>query len=385
MSARRAKVVVAPNSFKESLGACRAAAAMSRAVRVAWPEADVVERPLADGGDGTMEVLVSATGGRRMTVSVLDPLGRPIESAWGILGDRVTGIVEMAQASGLALLSEGERDPWNTSTEGTGQIILKALDEGIRTLILGIGGSATHDAGMGIAHALGARFLDDQGRPLAPAGRNLERVCSLDLSGLDPRLKETRITVACDVDNPLYGPSGAAYVYARQKGASLEVTRRLDQGTKRWCEVVEGTLGMSLSLLPGAGAAGGTAAGLVAFLGARLRPGVEMVMDAYDLDDDLKGACLGLTGEGRLDDQTLRGKAPILFAERARNMNVPVVAIAGSVRGPMASFRQRGMTACFSLTPGPMDLQYCKEHADILMSQVTEEVIRLFKRSYWTS
>jgi len=373
-----AKILVAPNSFKESLSAFEASSAISSGVHSAWPEAEVVERPLADGGDGTMDVLISATGGRMCHADVSDPLRREVESCFGVLGDGITGVVEMARASGLALLAPEERNPSLTTTMGTGELIRAALDVGIERLIVGVGGSATNDAGMGMAHALGVRFKDSLGRTLDPVGKSLERISTVDLSGLDPRLAGLQVTVACDVKNPLFGPKGAAQVYARQKGATSIEVEFLDGGLRRWAEVIERDLRRNVADLPGAGAAGGLGAGLAAFLDAELKSGVDIVMDAYELDSDLRDASLALTGEGRLDEQTAYGKAPAVLADRAKRMGVPVVAIVGVIEGNIQKLQERGISACFSLTPGPMDLETCLAEADVLLTRVTEEVIRLF-------
>ena len=374
-----AKIVVAPNGFKESLTAFDACLAISRGVRLAWPEAEIVERPLADGGDGTLEVLVASTGGTIRHAKVLDPLGREVRASFGILGDGTTGVVEMSRASGLALLAKKERNPLQTTSIGTGQLIRAALDAGMKRLVVGIGGSATNDAGMGMAQALGARFRDGGGVPLEPVGKNLEKVRQVDLSELDARLADVEITVACDVENPLYGPNGAAYVYAPQKGACPTDVERLDKGLRCWAEAVEGTVRRSFADQPGMGAAGGLGAALAALLGAELKSGVELVMDLYGLDADLRGSCLAVTGEGKLDDQTVFGKAPALFAARAKKAGVPTVAIAGSIEGDRDKFREKGISACFSMATAPMTLDACMARAETLLTATSEEVIRLFR------
>jgi glycerate kinase len=277
-------VVVAPDSFKGSLSAVEAAAAMERGVRAAWPDARVVKIPIADGGEGTVEAMVSATGGRYETRTVRGPLGRPVEARWGVLGDGRTAVVEMAAASGLTLVPEGRRDPRVATTHGTGQLIRAALDAGFRHIVVGIGGSATNDGGSGMARALGVRFLDGRGHPLPEGGAALLRVDSIDLSGIDPRLAGTELLVACDVDNPLTGPQGASAVYGPQKGATPAVVLELDAALERYAEVARKATGRDVARLPGAGAAGGLGAGLLFFTPARLVPGVDLVLDSARLE-----------------------------------------------------------------------------------------------------
>jgi glycerate kinase len=328
-------VVVAPDSFKGSLSAIQAAAAMERGVLSAWPDARVVKVPIADGGEGTVEALVEATSGRFETRTVRGPLGRPVDARWGVLGDGVTAVVEMAAASGLTLVPEGRRDPRVASTFGTGQLIRAALDAGFRHVVVGIGGSATNDGGSGMAKALGVRFLDGRGEPLPEGGAALSRVASIDLSGVDPRLAETEILVACDVDNPLTGPRGASAVYGPQKGATPAVVQELDLALERFAQVACVATGRDVSRYPGAGAAGGLGAGLLFFTPARLVPGVDLVLDSARFDDVVRGATLVVTGEGRTDHQTAMGKAPVGVARVAQRHGVPVLLVSGSL-GPGA-------------------------------------------------
>jgi len=326
-------VVVAPDSFKGSLSSPEAAAAMERGVLTAWPDARVVKVPIADGGEGTVEALVAATGGRFETQTVRGPLGRPVDARWGVLGDGRTAVVEMAAASGLTLVPEGRRDPRVSSTFGTGQLLKAALDAGFRHLVVGIGGSATNDGGTGMAKALGVRFLDGRGQPLPEGGAPLVRITSIDLSGIDPRLAECEILVACDVDNPLTGPRGASAVYGPQKGATPAVVLELDAALERYAEVARVATGRDVARHPGAGAAGGLGAGLLFFTPARLVPGVDLVLDSTRFDDIVRGATLVITGEGRSDRQTTMGKAPVGVARVARRHGVPVVLVSGSL-GP---------------------------------------------------
>jgi len=342
------KIAIVPNAFKGSLTAAQAAGCMERGFRKALPEICTVKIPMADGGDGTVLAIVAATGGRQVKCLVCDPLGRKIRSSFGVSGDSQTAVIEMASASGLALLKPGERNPLLTSSRGTGELIRAALDLKVKEILVGIGGSATNDGGMGLARALGARFLDEKKRELADNGGALIKLASIDLSGLDKRLKNTKILVACDVDNPLCGPRGAARVYGPQKGATPAMVNQLDAGLKRLAAVIQKDLGIKVAKLPGAGAAGGLGAGLVAFLNARMRPGVEIVSDAIGLENKLAGCDLVVTGEGRLDGQTAFGKAPAGVAKVARKLGIPVIAICGSLSPDAGKVRAIGIAAFFS-------------------------------------
>ncbi|MEY2668409.1 MAG: hypothetical protein RJA59_1047, partial [Pseudomonadota bacterium] len=329
------RVVVAPDSFKGSLSAVQAAEAMERGVRSAWPDAQVVKVPIADGGEGTVEALVTATGGRFETRTVRGPLGRPAEARWGVLGGGRTAVIEMAAASGITLVPEGRRDPRIASTFGTGQLLLAALDAGFRHVVVGIGGSATNDGGAGMARALGVRLLDGRGEPLPEGGAALARVVSIELGGVDARLAEAEILVACDVDNPLTGPRGASAVYGPQKGATPAVVAELDAALERYARVAREATGRDVAGVPGAGAAGGLGAGLLFFTPARLVPGIDLVLDSTRFDEQVRGASLVIVGEGRTDHQTAMGKAPVGVARVAARHGVPVLLVSGSL-GPGA-------------------------------------------------
>jgi glycerate 2-kinase len=326
------RIVIAPNAFKGSLSALEAADAIGAGVRAAAPDADLVLVPIADGGDGTVDAMVAATNGERRTLRVRGPLGDPVEADYGMVDGGSTAVIEMAKAAGLALVPSEKRDPRVTTTYGVGELLQHAFDDGARHVIIGIGGSATNDGGAGMAQALGYHLLDENGHELPPGGLALKRLARIHTGGVHGNWKEAQVEVACDVTNPLTGPSGASAVYGPQKGATPEVVAELDAALRRLAEVVRRDLGVDVEHLPGAGAAGGLGAGLVAFTGARLRPGAEMVMEALKLDDRLKGAVLVVTGEGRLDSQTARfGKGPAAVARHARNAGIPVIAIGGSV------------------------------------------------------
>lgn len=326
------RIVIAPNAFKGSLSALEAADAIGEGVRAAAPDADLVLVPIADGGDGTVDALVAATHGERRTLRVRGPLGDPVDAHYGMVDGGSTAVIEMARAAGLALVPSEKRDPRVTTTYGVGELLQHAFDEGARHFIVGIGGSATNDGGAGMAQALGYHLLDENGHELPPGGLALKRLARIHTGGVHANWKEAQVEVACDVTNPLTGPSGASAVYGPQKGATPEMVAELDAALRRHAEVIRRDLGVDVEQLPGAGAAGGLGAGLVAFTRARLGPGAEMVMEALKLDDKLKGADLVITGEGRLDSQTARfGKGPAAVARHARNAGIPVIAIGGSV------------------------------------------------------
>jgi glycerate 2-kinase len=327
------KVVVAPNAFKGTLTAPQAAAAIARGVREVFPDAEIVEVPVADGGDGTTEALVSAHHGEFREVEVEGPLGDPVTARFGLVEGGRTAVAELAETSGLALIPASRRDPRRASTYGLGQLLIAAMRAGVAEVIAGIGGSATNDGGAGMAQALGYRLLDASGADLERGGAALIRLEWIAAQVVDPRWRSLPVRVACDVTNPLTGPEGASAVYGPQKGADPLAVRELDAALERFAEVIERDLGKRVRDLPGAGAAGGAGAGLVAFLDAQLVPGAPLVVEAAGFDSKLKGAQLVITGEGRVDEQTAYGKAPGEVAKRARAAGVPVLLIAGS-KGP---------------------------------------------------
>lgn len=337
-------IVIAPDSFKGSLSALAVAEAIERGVRAVFPDAEVHKVPIADGGEGTVEALVAATRGRIERRTVRGPLGEPVQAHWGVLGDGSTAVIEMAAASGLPLVPKERRDPRITTTYGTGELIRAVLDAGLTRLIIGIGGSATNDGGCGAAQALGATFFDDGGLIHPPiTGGLLASVRRIDLASLDPRLSRVALSVACDVTNPLTGPDGAAHVYSPQKGARPADVAALDEGLRSVAAVWRTQLGADVEALPGAGAAGGFGGGAVAMLGAKLRRGIELVLEAVGFDDKLRGCDLVLTGEGRLDGQTLRGKTIAGVAAAAQRHRVPVVALVGSVGEGWQRHREMGV------------------------------------------
>jgi len=371
------KIVVAPQSFKGSLSARGVAEAMAVGIARVHPDADVVLLPMADGGEGTVDALVFATGGTTVTTDVTGPLGDRVAATWGVLGDERTAVIEMAAASGLVLVSSDRLDPFTATTYGTGELIRAALDAGYRRLIIGIGGSATNDGGAGMAQSLGAKFTDAAGDELPQGGAALADLRHIDIRQLDRRLKECRITVASDVINPLCGPDGASWVYGPQKGATDDMCRRLDEALANYAAVVERDLGISIRDRPGAGAAGGLGAGLVVFLGAMIVPGIDIISDAVGLVEHLTGAALAFTGEGRLDAQTLFGKTVAGVAKRAQASHVPLIVIAGELHGDLSDLYRHGIDAALSTAPGPITLEESQASTPRLIADATERALRL--------
>jgi len=326
------RIVVAPNAFKGSLSALAAAKAIADGIRLADPDADLTLVPIADGGDGTVDALVAGADGQHRVLRVGGPLTDPVDADYGVIDGGKTAVIEMAKAAGLALVPQDKRDPRVTTTYGVGELLQQAYEGGARHFIVGIGGSATNDGGAGMAQALGYHLLDAQGHELPPGGLALQNLARIHVGGVHANWNDAQVDVACDVTNPLTGPSGASAVYGPQKGATPEMVAELDAALKHFAEIIRRDLGVDVESLPGAGAAGGLGAGLVAFTGARLRPGAEMVLEALKLDDRIKGADLVITGEGRLDSQTARfGKGPAAVARHARKAGIPVVALAGGI------------------------------------------------------
>jgi len=343
------KIIVAPNSFKGSLSASQAAAAIARGVRAALPDAEVVEIPVADGGEGTVEALVSARHGTYRSVEVEGPLGDSVQAAYGLINDGRTGVVELASASGLTLIPTDKRDPRKTSTYGFGQLLEAAREQRVEAIIAGIGGSATNDGGAGMAQALGYRLLDATGHGQPRGGAALARLERIEAAAFDAGWRSITVMVASDVTNPLTGPQGASYVYGPQKGADENALRELDHALAHLAEIIERDLGKRVADVPGAGAAGGAGAGLIAFLDARLVPGAPLVVDASGFDQALPGARLVITGEGRVDGQTAFGKAPGEVAKRARAAGIPTLLVAGSKGPGWESLISMGVTSVVTL------------------------------------
>jgi len=364
------KVVVAPNAFKGSLSASQAAAAIARGVRQVFPDADIVEVPVADGGDGTAEALVSAHGGSLHTVEVEGPLGDPVAATYGLIDRGRTGVVELASSSGLALLSVDRLDPRRASTYGFGQLMEEVRKTGVGSAIAGIGGSATNDGGAGMAQALGYRLFDAAGRDLQRGGAALIHLDRIERPA-DGWWESVGVKVACDVDNPLTGPRGASSVYGPQKGADAQTVRELDVALSRLAAVIERDLGKRVADVPGAGAAGGTGAGMIAFLDARLVPGAPLVVEASGFDAKLQGADLVITGEGQADEQTAYGKAPGEVAKRAKEARIPVLRIAGTKRPGWEALRGLGVTKVVTLDEEGDNLQQLMRDAGQMLTRAT--------------
>jgi glycerate kinase len=373
------KIVIAPDSFKGSLKSPAVARAMAAGARVVFPEAEIVELPVGDGGEGTLDALVAGTGGSFQTRAVTGPLGEPVQARLGLLGDGETVFVEMAEASGLSLVPPERRDPLRATTFGAGELIRAAWETGRPRLLIGIGGSATNDGGAGALQALGIRFMDGAGRDLPPGGAALAELASLDLSGFSPP-PHVRHCVACDVTNPLTGPEGASAVYGPQKGASEEDIRTLDAALQHYAGVVTQNLGKNWSEAPGAGAAGGLGFALLAFLEAQLERGVRLVLDALRFDGHLRNADLVLTGEGRLDRQTLAfGKTLTGIGERARKAGAPVLALTGSVGADLGDYHAVGIRGVASIIPRPMELEEAMDRAADLVEEGTLRLLEVFR------
>lgn len=364
------KIVIAPDSYKESLSAREVAEEIAAGFRQVFPDAEYQLIPVADGGEGTVQAMIAATAGVLKTLAVSGPHGEAVQSSYGLAADQGLAIIEMASASGLELVPAERRNPLVTTSAGTGELIRDALAAGARHIVIGIGGSATNDAGAGMLQALGVHLTDADGRELGPGGAELTRLAHIDVSNLDPRLKSCRIDVACDVSNPLTGPLGASRVFGPQKGAAPEMVETLDRCLARFAEVLMADLGQDVADIPGAGAAGGMGAALLAVLGARLRPGSEVVTEAVGLEQALAGADLVITGEGRIDGQTIYGKTPIGVTRVARRLGLPVIGIAGCLAQDAGVVHEHGIDAVFSSVHKACSLEEALRDAKINLRSV---------------
>ncbi|MBP4132605.1 glycerate kinase [Gallibacterium anatis] len=343
------KIVIAPDSFKESLTALQVAQAIEIGFKKIFPDAEYIKVPMADGGEGTVQSLIDAWQGQSMVTEVTAPLGNKVLAEWGLSADRKTAIIEMAAASGLHLVAENERNPLITGSYGTGELIKAALNFGVEKIILGIGGSATNDAGVGMLQALGAAFLDDEGKPLVAGGAALKQLSKIDLPALDPRLATTQIEVACDVDNPLCGERGASAVFGPQKGATAAMIKELDAALSLFSQKVKQQLNKDIANIAGAGAAGGMGAGLQLLPKCRLKSGVDIILEATHLSKVVADADLVITGEGRMDSQTVYGKTPVGVAKTAKRFHKPVIAIVGCLRADYEVVYDAGIDAVFPI------------------------------------
>ncbi len=372
------KILVAMDSFKGSLSTNELSCAVEQGIYLADNNIRVIKIPIADGGEGTCATLLQGVGGTSISLSVKGPLFEEITASYGILKNN-TAVIEMAAASGLPLVPEEKRNPMTTTTYGVGQMIKDAMERGCQNFIIGIGGSATNDGGIGMLEALGYRFLDSDHKQVIPVGRSLVDIVSVDGSRTIQGLDKCRFLVACDVENPLFGETGAAFVFGPQKGADETCVRQLDQGLQNWARVIEKNCGKSIADLKGAGAAGGLGAGFSAFLNAELRPGVDIIFDQLNMASLIKEADLIFTGEGRLDFQSVMGKAPLGIAKLCARYGKPVIALAGSVTDDAVKAHAYGMTAMFSIIDGPMSLGEAmdKENACRMVKKTVYQIMRL--------
>ncbi|HXZ05712.1 MAG TPA: glycerate kinase [Ktedonobacteraceae bacterium] len=373
------RILIAPQSLKGSLTAAEAGSAIAQGVRAIFPKAEIDFVPIADGGEGTVQALVDASGGKIIQMTVTGPLGEPVPAFFGLMGDGNTAVIEMAACAGLPLVPPEKRDPRITTTYGVGELIRAALDNGSRHFIIGIGGSATNDGGAGLVQALGAKLFDLQSREISRGGAALATLAHISTTGLDPRLQQCTVDVACDVNNPLCGPMGASAVYGPQKGATPEMVEELDKALAHYAQIIEKELGLSIQNIPGAGAAGGLGAGLMAFLHAKLRPGAQIIFEALSLEKHIQQADLVITAEGQIDAQTAYGKSVGAVAEIAKRYNLPVLAFAGSLGENYKVAFSLGVDAIEAIPDRPMTLTFAMENAALLIRDSAERACRLIR------
>ena len=376
------KIVIAPDSFKGSLTALEAAMAIENGIKKALPNSDTVLVPVADGGEGTMDSLVAATKGHKVEVMVKGPLIEPILAAYGVLGDKETCVIEMASASGLILLESHQRNPMLTTTFGTGELIKRAMDDGYRKFILAIGGSATNDGGIGMLQALGMRLLDEHGETVGYGGAEVGKIVKVEEEDFDPRIDDCDFLIASDVQNPLIGLTGATHVFGPQKGATPEMVTELDRYLSDWADLIEKKKGIRLHNKPGAGAAGGIGGAFQAFFPAKMKRGIDIVIEYTMLEEKLAGAACVFTGEGQIDSQTASGKTPLGVSQAAKKREIPVFVISGSIGDGIHELYQHGITSVHSIVNAPMTLQEAINQSDELLAFTAEQVIRTFSASY---
>ena len=373
------KIVIAPDSFKESLTAKQVCTAIETGFKRVFPDATYCSIPVADGGEGTVQSLIDATQGKIIELSVTGPLGLPVEAFYGLLGDNSdTAAIEMAAASGLHHVPTELRDPKKTSSYGTGELIKAALDQGVKKIIIGLGGSATNDGGIGMLSALGIVFTDATNNKIETNGAGLQHIKNINIDALDPRLKECEIMVACDVDNPLCGELGASHVFGPQKGATNEDIEYLDKSLKHYGECIKQQFNINVLNQPGAGAAGGIGAALLAFTDAQLKPGIELVLEAVKLKQYMQDTDLVLTGEGRIDEQTIFGKTPMGVAKIAKQFDIPVIGVAGSLGKNHQAVYNCGIDAVFAAIPGAMSLQQAFADANNNLENLAENIAQIW-------
>lgn len=371
-------IVLAPDSFKGSMSATEVARYMSKGISDIFPEADIHTLPVGDGGEGTMEALVNATNGTFTTLNVTGPLGDTVSAQYGVLHDKETCVIEMAEASGLKHVPDNALNVMQATTYGTGELILDALDSGYTQFILAIGGSATNDAGAGMLQALGAKLLDQHHHEVDLGGGNLHKIQHIDLSHFDARINQCNFTIATDVQNPLIGTNGASYVFGKQKGATESDLKQLEHNLTHWADLVAHKKSIRLHDLPGAGAAGGLGGAFKAFFPSHFEDAIQVVIDYIKLDQYLENADLVITGEGKIDFQTLYGKTPMGIAKYANRYNVPVVFIGGSIDVDIDQFKDMGVIGAFSLTDGPMSLEETINQSEKLVKKTTQNIVSLF-------
>ncbi|WP_273325666.1 glycerate kinase [Vallitalea guaymasensis] len=369
------RIVIASDSFKGTMDSINVCNIVEKGIKNIRPEIKTITIPIADGGEGTVDAFLNAIGGIKVTKKVTGPLFDKIEATYGILDDG-SAVIEMAQASGLPLV-EGRENPLKTTTYGTGELIQDALEKGCSKIIIGIGGSATNDGGVGMAAALGVRFLQEDNSEIDLTGEGLGSLATIDTSNLNSKISDCQFIVACDVDNPLYGANGAAYVFAPQKGANAEMVKILDENLKHYAGIVNRDLGINLQKYKGSGAAGGLGAGLVAFVDAQLKSGINILLDAVDFDDLVADADLIITGEGKIDGQSLRGKVPVGIADRAVKYHKPVIAIVGAIGDETDALYERGISSIFSINQRPEAFEVAKNYSEENLLKTTESIIRL--------
>lgn len=373
------QILIAPDKFKDSLSSEEVCNAIKDGVKLYDSSISTASFPMADGGDGTARILTGHSGGKMINLTVHDPLMREIKSSYGISGDGKTAFIEMAAASGIELLQENERNCLITSTYGTGELLADAVRRGVDTVIMGIGGSATNDGGMGMASALGFQFIDGEGKIIEPVGKNLIKVKEIkDNGNISSKFRNIKIRVACDVENPMYGKNGAAYIYGPQKGADLEAVKFLDQGLKNFATALHRFSGVDVANIPGSGAAGGLGAGIMALLNGNLVPGVNLVIEQTGFEKQLKNTDLIITGEGKMDEQTLHGKVVHGICKLAKEHSVPVAALTGSLSLSPEQLQSLSLCCAFSITPGPVKLSYSLQNAYELIKKTSWNIVSLF-------
>ncbi|MBZ4645925.1 MAG: glycerate kinase [Clostridia bacterium] len=372
------KIIIAPDSFKGSNTTIAVANTIEKGIRKVFPDAEIVKIPIADGGEGTVDALVLGAGGKFKEITVTGPLGEKVQAKYGIL-DNGAAVIEMAAASGLPLVPENKKNPMVTTTYGTGELIKAALDDGCRKIVIGIGGSATNDGGLGMAQALGVSFKDKDGKELGYGGGELEKLAVIDVSNIDPRIKDTEIIIACDVSNPLCGEKGASAVYGPQKGATPEMVKQLDANLRHFARIIKEQLGQDIIDVPGTGAAGGLGAGLIVFCGAQLKSGIETVLDVVNIDRHLPTTDLVITGEGKIDGQSIYGKVPVGVGQRVKKYNLPVLAIVGDIGDGASAVYDYGVDGIMSTVNKAMPLSEAMGRSSELLEDAAERVMRIIK------